>query len=71
MTRVAVLDDYQEVAMKMADWSILPSDADVQVFKDHLSDQDAVADRLKDFEIIVAMRSGPHFPAGYWSDCPD
>ena len=62
MTRVAVLDDYQEVAMKMADWSILPSDADVQVFKDHLSDQDAVADRLKDFEIIVAMRERTPFP---------
>ncbi len=60
MSRVAVLDDYQEVALEMADWGILPSD--VEVFRDHLSDQDAVVERLKDFEIIVAMRERTPFP---------
>lgn len=62
MPRVAVLDDYQEVALEMADWGILPSDVDVEVFRDHLSDQDAVVERLKDFEIIVAMRERTPFP---------
>ena len=61
MARVAVLDDYQNVAMKMADWSILPSDTEVQVFNDHLWDLDAVAERLKDFEIVVAMRERTPF----------
>jgi phosphoglycerate dehydrogenase-like enzyme len=62
MVRVAVLDDYQEVALKMADWSILPSDTQVQVFRDHLSDEKAVAERLQDFEIAVAMRERTPFP---------
>ena len=62
MVRVAVLDDYQAVALKMADWSVLPSDTQVQVFKDHLSDEKALADRLRDFEIAVAMRERTPFP---------
>ncbi len=62
MMRVAILDDYQGVALKMADWSVLPADVKIQVFTDHLSDENAVAERLKDFEIIVAMRERTPFP---------
>jgi phosphoglycerate dehydrogenase-like enzyme len=62
MMRVAILDDYQGVALKMADWSVLPADIKIQVFTDHLSDENAVAERLKDFEIIVAMRERTPFP---------
>ena len=62
MARVAVLDDYQDVAMTMADWGILHSDMDVHVFSDHLSGQEAVAGRLKDFEVVVAMRERTPFP---------
>jgi len=62
MAQVAVLDDYQGVALEMADWSVLPPDTKVRVFRDHLSDQDAVAERLKDFEIVVAMRERTPFP---------
>ena len=61
MTRIAVLDDYQNVALEMTDWSILPSDVEVQVFPDHLKDEDAVAQRLKDFEIVMAMRERTPF----------
>jgi hypothetical protein len=35
MARVAVLDDYQGVALEMADWSALAPDCRVQVFRDH------------------------------------
>jgi hypothetical protein len=38
---VAVLDDYQSVALKMADWSLLRNRAEVTVFNDHLADEDA------------------------------
>src|SRR6266850_670757 len=62
MTRVAVLDDYQDVALQMADWTVLPPDTKVQVFKDHLSSPEAVAERLKDFDIVVAMRERTAFP---------
>ena len=37
MPNVAILDDYQGVALKMADWSVLPTDSQVQAFSDHLS----------------------------------
>jgi phosphoglycerate dehydrogenase-like enzyme len=61
MTRVAILDDYQNVALQMADWKSLGSAVAVEVFHDTLSDQDALAKRLEDFEIIVAMRERTPF----------
>ena len=70
MAQVAVLDDYQDVAMKMADWSVLPSDSGVQTFRDHLSDQDAVVERLEEFEIVVAMRERTPFPRGLLERLP-
>jgi phosphoglycerate dehydrogenase-like enzyme len=62
MTRVAVLDDYQDAALQMADWSVLPPETKVQVFRDHLAGLEAVAQRLQDFEIVVAMRERTPFP---------
>lgn len=59
--RVAVLDDYQGVALEMADWSTLPRETQVQVFRDHLVGTDAVAERLKDFEVVVIMRERTPF----------
>ena len=50
-TKLAILDDYQGVALEMADWSILPSDIEITVFRDTLADLDAVATRLAPFEI--------------------
>src|SRR5215510_8504547 len=61
MTHIAALDDYQGVALQMADWSVLPSDCRVQVFRDHLSDRDALVERLRGFEIITCMRERTPF----------
>ena len=61
MPRVAVLDDYQNVARDMADWESLPDDVTVDVFNDHLSDEDEVAERLGPYDIIVAMRERTPF----------
>ena len=61
MPKVAILDDYQGVALKMADWSMLPADCQVQVFGDHLTDLEAVARRLHDFEIVTCMRERTPF----------
>ena len=44
--RIAVLDDYQNVALSLADWSGLNGRATVTVFNDHLADADAVVERL-------------------------
>ncbi len=62
MTRLAILDDYQDVALRMADWDRLSVDVEVVVFRDHLADLDAVAARLADFDIVVAMRERTPFP---------
>jgi phosphoglycerate dehydrogenase-like enzyme len=62
MLRIAVLDDYQGVSNHYADWSTLPEPAEVTVFGDHLDDEDAVAERLAPFEVVVAMRERTPFP---------
>jgi len=62
MTRVAILDDYQRVALRMADWGALPAGTEVTVFDNHLADLDAVAARLRDFEVVIAMRERTPFP---------
>jgi phosphoglycerate dehydrogenase-like enzyme len=61
MPKVAILDDYQGVALEMADWSVLPPDCRVQVFRDHLSDREALVERLKDFEVVTCMRERTPF----------
>jgi len=37
MIRIAVLDDYQNVSQRMADWSSLEGRATITVFNDHLT----------------------------------
>src|SRR5258708_15736222 len=54
--RIAVLDDYQDVALLLADWSVLHARATVTVFNDHLADSDAVVERLQRFDIVCVMR---------------
>jgi phosphoglycerate dehydrogenase-like enzyme len=54
--RIAILDDYQSVALSMADWSALDGRAATTVFNDHLDGTDAVVARLQPFEIVCVMR---------------
>jgi len=61
MARVALLDDYQGVALRMADWKSLPAGTDVVAFSDHLADEGALATRLADFDIVMAMRERTAF----------
>ena len=61
MARVALLDDYQGVALSMADWKSLPAGTDVVAFPDHLADEGALAARLADFDVIMAMRERTPF----------
>ena len=56
MLHAAILDDYQNVALKLADWDRLTGKVDFTVFTDHLDDIDAVAKRLADFEIVIMNR---------------
>ena len=70
-TKLAILDDYQGVALEMADWSILPSDIEITVFRDTLADLDAVATRLAPFEILAAMRERTPFPRPLFEKLPN
>ncbi|WMT77272.1 D-2-hydroxyacid dehydrogenase family protein [Bradyrhizobium sp. Ash2021] len=54
--RVAVLDDYQNVAQQLADWSAVRRHAEITVFNDHLDDPGAVVDRLRPFDAVCVMR---------------
>jgi phosphoglycerate dehydrogenase-like enzyme len=59
--RIGILDDYQDVARSLADWSSL--DADVEVFTAPFADADEVVKQLADFDVLVAMRERTRFPA--------
>lgn len=54
--RVAILDDYQNAALTMADWTRVSASADITVFNDHVADPDAVIDRLEPFDVVCVMR---------------
>jgi phosphoglycerate dehydrogenase-like enzyme len=54
--RIAVLDDYQNVALSMANWSVLDGQATVTVFNDHFPDTDAVVAGLQPFDVVCVMR---------------
>jgi phosphoglycerate dehydrogenase-like enzyme len=56
MIRVAVLDDYQGVALQLADWTPVTKRAQVDVFNDHLFDLAAVARRLRPYDVLCVMR---------------
>ena len=71
MPRVAVLDDYQNVAGDMADWDSLPEDVSVDFFQDHLSVEDDVARRLEPYQIVVAMRERTPFQRTLFSRLPN
>jgi phosphoglycerate dehydrogenase-like enzyme len=54
--KIAILDDYQNVAAQCADWSPLAVSAELTFFNDHVSDADALVSRLAPFDIICVMR---------------
>ena len=56
MTKIAVLDDYQGVALTSADWSAVQARAEVTVFRDHLHDADALIERLLPYDAVCVMR---------------
>ena len=69
--RCAILDDYQNVALKMADWSKVSNDLDIKVFDRHLGETEQAARALQGFPIICAMRERTPFPAAMFEKLPD
>ncbi len=60
--KIAILDDYANVATSTADFSQIES-AQVTVFNDTITDHDALVARLKPFDVICMMRERTPFPA--------
>ncbi|GGX88248.1 2-hydroxyacid dehydrogenase [Streptomyces minutiscleroticus] len=58
-----MLDDFQNAAAQAADWSPVADRVEVVAFADHLTDEDALAARLADFDIVVTLRERVPFPA--------
>jgi phosphoglycerate dehydrogenase-like enzyme len=70
MAAIALLDDYQNAALRMADWSGLQRDHKVVAFNERLPDIDAVARALADFEVVGIMRERTPFPRALFEKLP-
>jgi len=60
--KIAILDDYQNIARKLADWSTLARRAEIMVFNDHIADPAAIIDRLLPFDVVCVMRERTPLP---------
>ncbi len=70
MASIAILDDYQGVALAMADWSGLAKEHRLQVFRRPFFNQAETADALTGFEIVCLMRERTPFSAGIFQKLP-
>jgi len=69
--RCAILDDYQNVVLKVADWSKVKGDVEIKVFNEHLGGPDNVIAALQGFQIVVAMRERTAFPKAVIDALPE
>lgn len=70
MKRIAVLDDWQNTAETLANWSAVKSQAELVFFRDAFADEDHAANALADFDAVVAMRERTPFPASLIARLP-
>ena len=71
MIRAASLDDYQNVAMSFADWSLIAKDVEIKVFNTPFKSRDEAVKALRGFAIIVGMRERTPFPRAMIEALPD
>ncbi|MBR0897563.1 D-2-hydroxyacid dehydrogenase family protein [Bradyrhizobium tropiciagri] len=68
--RCAILDDYFDIALSLADWPAIKDDVEVTVFDEPFANEADAAAKLKDFEIICAMRERTAFPRSLFEALP-
>ena len=61
--KIAILDDYQQVALQSADWKSLPAGVAIDSIAEHIANHDELVRRLQPYEVIVAMRERTRFSA--------
>jgi len=71
MQSIAILDDYQGVSTKFADWSVLKNKVSVTVFNDTLQDEEDLVNRLLPFTIICTMRERTKFTQSILNKLPN
>jgi len=71
MVRAAILDDYQNVAMTLADWSAIARDVEITVFNKPFAGPDEAIKALQRFAIVVGMRERTPFPRKVIEALPD
>ena len=71
LKHLAIIDDYEHAAHRMADWSRLHGRVAITTFHDHLEDELALADRLKPYEIVWIMRERTPFPRSLLKRLPN
>ncbi|WP_199493211.1 D-2-hydroxyacid dehydrogenase family protein [Marinitenerispora sediminis] len=69
--RIAVLDDYQDIARRFGDWHRLPDGVELTVFTDHVDDPEALVARLAPFTVVCAMRERSPFPRAVLERLPE
>src|SRR5215472_1699701 len=70
MLKIAILDDYANIALRSADWSVLEGKADITVFNRHLSEDEAVA-LLQPFQVLCTIRERMSMPRSLFQRLPN
>jgi phosphoglycerate dehydrogenase-like enzyme len=70
MIKVAILDDYAEIALQCADWSVLDGKAEITVFERHLTEREAAV-ALKPFDVLCTVRERMSLPRSLFERLPN
>ena len=70
MLKVAILDDYAGVALESADWNVLDGVAEIEVFREHLSEEAAVT-ALRPFDVLCTVRERMALPRRLFEQLPN
>ena len=70
MTRIAIVDDYQNIALTLADWKSIPN-AEFTVFDKPFASEDEIVEKLRDFPIVSTMRERMEWPESLFARLPN
>ncbi len=70
MTRIAIVDDYQNVALSLADWKSIRG-AEITVFDKPFASEDEIVEKLRSFEIVSTMRERMEWPESLFARLPN
>ncbi|WP_067933365.1 D-2-hydroxyacid dehydrogenase family protein [Alicyclobacillus kakegawensis] len=68
--RCAILDDYQQIALSIADWTAITDRVEVIPFHHHFDHEDSLVEAIRDFDMVVIMRERTPFPASLFDRLP-